>query len=115
MRAYFMLRQNGRAPLEDYLKKIKDKRQNAAIEAAIETLIESNGRIPRPLTAHVTGKIWELRTRLGNRVFYFIQQGNDIILLDGYTKKRNRIEKRMLTRIVNLYEEYLITKNKKLY
>lgn len=115
VKAYYFLKQNGRSPVEDYIRKIRELRQIASIQSAIEKLMKSDGRLPRPHAAHVEGKIWELRTRFGNRVFYFIQQGSDIILLDGYTKKRDRIEPRVLARVRNLYAEYLLTKKRKLY
>lgn len=115
MKAYFFLRQNGRSPVEEYLKTINDLRQVAAIQAVIEKIVQAEGRLPRQYSAHVEGKIWELRTRFGNRVFYCIMDGSALILLDGYTKKRDRIELRVLAKVRGLYQEYLITKNRKPY
>ncbi len=115
VRAYYFIKQNGRSPVEAYLKTLNDLRQIASIQAVIERLIQAGGRLPRPIAAQVKGKIWELRTRFGNRVFYFIQEGSEIILLDGYTKKRDRIELRVLNRITNLYAEYMLTRNRKAY
>ena len=115
IKVYYFIRENGRAPVEEYLKTISDLRQIAAIQAVIEKLIAYSGRLPRPHAAHIAGKIWELRTRFGNRIFYFIHDGPAIILLDGHTKKRNRIETRVLVRVQKLYKEYLTTKNRKLY
>jgi putative component of toxin-antitoxin plasmid stabilization module len=110
IRAYYFIRENGRAPFKEYLKTITDQRQLAAIQAVIEKLIVCDGRLPRPYAAHVERKIWELRTRFGNRVFYFIKEGPAIILLDGHTKKRDRIELRVLSRIRRLYAECIATK-----
>jgi putative component of toxin-antitoxin plasmid stabilization module len=115
MQAYYFLRQNGRSPLEEYLESINDLRQVAAINALVDKLIQLNGRLPRPYAAHVEGKIWELRTRFGNRVFYFSLDIDAVILLDGYTKKRDRIEPRVLAKIHGLYKEYLMTRNRKPY
>ena len=115
IRVFYFLRQNNRSPVEEYLVTINDRRQIAAIQAVIEKLVENNGRLPRPNAAHVDGKIWELRTRFGNRIFYCIQDGADIILLGGCTKKRDQIETRVLERMKNLYEEYLWEKKRKLY
>lgn len=109
------MRENGRSPFEEYLKSMNDLRQVAAIDKAIERLIQMNGRLSAPITKHVEGKIWEIRTRFGNRVFYFIQDGADIILLDGYAKKRDRIEVRVLERVRNLYQEYMLMKLRKPY
>lgn len=115
VKAYFFLRQNGRCPVDEYLKSINDQRRLAAIQKAIERLMEWNGRLPEPIAKHVEGKIWELRTRFGSRVFYFIQQGPIIIFLDGYTNKRDRIEPYILARVRNLYREYLAVGNRKPY
>lgn len=114
-RVFFFVRQNGRSPVEEYLKTIGDHRQLAAIQKAIERLVQWGRRLPEPIAKHVEGKIWELRTRFGNRVFYFIQEHDVIILLDGYTKKRDRIEQHVLDRVRNLYHEYLMTGKRKLY
>ena len=113
---YYFVRENGDVPVEEYLNTLKsDLRQIAAIQAVIEKLVACNGRLPRPHAAHVEGKIWELRTRFGNRIFYFIHDGPTIILLDGYTKKQDRIETRILEQVRQLYEEYKATKKRKLF
>ncbi|MEK7636926.1 MAG: type II toxin-antitoxin system RelE/ParE family toxin [Patescibacteria group bacterium] len=114
IKVYFFVRENGAVPVEDYLESLNNEpRQVAAVQAVIEKLVALNGRMPRPHAAHVGGKIWELRTRFGNRVFYFIHNGPAIILLDGYTKKRDRIDAHTLDRVRRLYDEYQITKKRK--
>lgn len=110
IKAFYFVRANGRVPVEEYLKTINNQRQLATVQAVIEKLTTCGGRLPRPHAAHVDGKIWELRTRFGNRIFYFIRKGPVIILLDGHTKKRDKIEKRVLLRICGLYKEYIVTK-----
>ena len=114
-RAYIFLKSNGRSPYEDYLRSIVSKREIAYIHATIDKLIQYDGVLPSPYAKKVREKIWELRSPLGNRIFYFVDTGREIILLDGYTKKRNRIEARVLERIWNLYQEYLLTHNRKAY
>lgn len=105
---YFYLRQNGRAPVQDYVHSIADHRHVAAIQKTIERLALYNGRLPYPIVKHVEGKIWELRTRFGGRIF-FCFDGPDIILLDGYTKKQDRIERSILERTRNIHRDYLRT------
>lgn len=113
--AYLYLKSNGRSPLEKYLQTINSKRELAFIKAAIDRLIINNGVLPMPYAKKVDDKIWELRSNLGNRVFYFIASGREIILLDGYTKKRDRIEPRVINRVWNMYREYLLTNKRKPY
>jgi putative component of toxin-antitoxin plasmid stabilization module len=114
-RAFLFTRRNGRAPFTEYVQSLTDARQIGSIKAVVDKLIQHNGRLPRPYSAHVEGKLWELRTRHGNRAFYFIESGPDIILLDGYTKKRDRIEPRILEHIRSLHAEYLIIRNRTPY
>jgi hypothetical protein len=114
-RAYLYLKSNGRSPLEEYLRTINSKRELAYIKAAIDRLITNNGVLPMPYAKKVDDKIWELRSNLGNRVFYFIATGREIILLDGYTKKRDRIEPRVIWRVRNMYQEYQMTIKRKPY
>ncbi len=115
VRAYLFLKSSGRSPFEKYVQSITSKREKAYIEATIDKLIESDGELPSPYAKKVRDKVWELRSPLGNRIFYFIDTGKEIIILDGYTKKRDRIEAHVLDRIWNMYQEYLITHNREPY
>ncbi|MFA5134528.1 MAG: type II toxin-antitoxin system RelE/ParE family toxin [Patescibacteria group bacterium] len=115
IKAYYFVRQNGRAPVEEYVRSINSKREIAYIQAAIDKLIKYEGRLPLPYAKKIRDKVWELRSPLGNRVFYFIDTGQEIILLDGHTKKRDRIEPRILNRVLNHYREYQATRNRKPY
>jgi len=115
IKTFLFLKSSGRCPLEDYLCSISSKREVAYIHAVIDKLIQHGGKLPLPYAKKVQKKIWELRSPLGNRVFYFIDTGSEIILLDGYTKKTNRIAPRILKRVMNMYREYLITRHRKPY
>lgn len=110
-KVYYFLRGNGRSPVEEYLESVSDHRQLAAIYKTITRLQQWGPDLPEPIAKHLEGKLWELRTRFGNRIFYCLGGHRDIILLDGHTKKRDRLEPRVLDRVRNLYQEYLITKN----
>jgi hypothetical protein len=114
-RAFLFLKQNGWSPLEEYLRTITTHREIAHIHGLIERLITQHGILPRPYAKKVRDKIWELRSPLGNRVFYVVVAGREIILLDGYTKKRDRIEAHVLNRVWNMYQEYELTKHRKAY
>jgi len=115
VKAYYFLKSSGRCPLEEYIRSLNLKRDAAYIHATIDKLIQHNGQLPSPYAKKVRDKVWELRSPLGNRVFYFIDMGREIILLDGYTKKTNRIAPRVLKRVINMYREYLIVRHRKPY
>ncbi len=109
-KAYYYLKQSGRVPLEEYLENLKDKRLEAHIKALIDRLIEKECRLPWPFIKHIWEKIYELRLEHHNarsRIFYFIFEKGKIILLDGYTKKSQKIPHKVLSRIQNHYLDYL--------
>ena len=87
----------------------------ARMVALIEKLREENGQLPYPHAKHVEKKIWELRATYGGRVFYFIALGKKIVLLDGITKKTNRIPKTDLDKIREYYQDYSQNQREKSY
>lgn len=111
----YYLKSNKRAPAEEYLKGLKNKRDIARMVALIEKLREDNGRLPYPHAKNVEKKIWELRATFGGRVFYFITIGKKIVLLDGATKKANRIPNKDLKKIREYYQDYLQNHYEKSY
>lgn len=113
-RLFYFVRGNGRAPVEEYLTVVSDDRQLAAIYQTILRLQQWGWQLPEPIAKHVDGKIWELRTRFGNRIFYALD-GHDIILLDGHTKKRDRLERYVLERVRDHYQTYVVTQQRKPY
>ncbi len=115
-KAYLFERQNGRCPVQEYLESIVDDREYARVIAVIDKIIETDGLIPKEFTKKLTGtSFWEIRTRPGNRVFYITTSRNTIVMLDGYTKKSDRIESRVLKKLNGLYDEYLMTKRVREY
>ena len=117
-KAYYYLKSNGKSPLEEYLRKIKDIRLLIAIEVLINRLIDSGCNLPSPFIKSVTEKIYELRlSRKQNqcRIFYFLVEKKKIILLGGFTKKTNKIPTRILKNIKHYYSDYLIHKNERIY
>ncbi|MFH0820452.1 MAG: type II toxin-antitoxin system RelE/ParE family toxin [Candidatus Peregrinibacteria bacterium] len=109
-KAYYYLKPSGRAPLAEYLKEFKDKRTIAVIFKFIVRLISSECQLPSNFVKPVVEKIYELRICYhGNhyRIFYFIRERGKVILLDGYTKKTNKIPSRILKRVQNYYFDYL--------
>lgn len=114
--AYYYLKQSNRSPLEEYLETIKDKPTLAKIYRLICRLIETNCNLPYEFSRPVTGKIYELRLNTGgkqHRIFYFLPEKEKIILLNGYTKKTQKIPKHILKATLNHYKNYLTFHNEK--
>ncbi len=109
-KAYYYLKSSGRAPLAEYLKGLKEKQAVSDIIFAIVRLREEKCQLPPPFIKHVWKKVYELRLqhqRSQYRIFYFIYLQGKVILLDGYTKKTNKIPRRILKRVQCYYFDYL--------
>lgn len=48
--------------------------------------------IGKPLADHIEGEIWEIRTRLDNRIarILFVIEGASVVLLHGFIKKTQK-------------------------
>ncbi|MBU1083174.1 type II toxin-antitoxin system RelE/ParE family toxin [Patescibacteria group bacterium] len=109
IKAVFYVKSGGKAPVEEYLKGLKNKNDLAKVVALIDKLLEEEGKLPAPHAKKVVDKIWELRSHFGGRVFYFSQIGQKIVLLDGITKKTDKIAIHDLRRVKGYYQDYQIT------
>ncbi|MBU1778539.1 type II toxin-antitoxin system RelE/ParE family toxin, partial [Patescibacteria group bacterium] len=49
------------------------------------------------------------------RIFYFIFDGQKIILLHGFSKKTNKTPQKEINKAINYYNNYLANLNDKLY
>lgn len=93
---------SGKAPVEEYVDSL-DVRDQARVIRKLELLEEFGATLSLPHVKKVRGKIWELRCD-GVRIFYALFGEQHILLLHGFTKKRQQIpnreirtaEKRML-------------------
>lgn len=116
--AFYYLKANGKSPLEAYFTKFKQKNELTDIKAHIHYLIDQKCNLPPPYIKHIWQKIYELRFKtIGGqqRIFYFIRTEQKVILLDGYTKKTNKIPSRILRRVKKYYIDYLNTNHEKTY
>lgn len=115
MKAYLFLKSNGRSPLIEHFEATSDKLELASMRSAIVRLVTREGRLPYPYAERIDGKICALRTVQGNQSIYYFREADTIILLDGYKKKSQRIDRRMLQNIRNHYQEYLRTQHRAIY
>jgi phage-related protein len=88
--AAFFRTETGREPVREWLKDLpKDERR--IIGGDIMT-VQFRGPLGMPLVDHLGSGIWEIRSRLPNRIartLFFVHTG-EIILLHGFIKKTKK-------------------------
>jgi phage-related protein len=88
--AVFFRTETGREPVREWLKDLgKDERK--IIGEDIMT-VQFRWPLGMPLVDHLGSGIWEIRSRLANRIartLFFVHQG-EIILLHGFIKKTRK-------------------------
>lgn len=77
-------------PVREWLKSLS-REDRRAIGIDIQT-VQFSWPIGKPLADHVEGEIWEIRTRLDNRIarILFVIDGASVVLLHGFIKKTQK-------------------------
>ena len=105
-------KENGEIPVLEYLLTLNPKfRAKAFME--IE-LLEKHGTFLRePYTKSIKGSrykdLYELRVKFSSdisRIFYFTYNAGTFVLLNGFTKKTNKIPKSELERALRYKQDY---------
>ncbi len=85
----------------------KDARiQYKQLARYIELLQENGTNLPKEITKHIEGDIWELRPG-NNRVFYFFYTNNTYVLLHHFRKKSQKTPRREIDKAVAEMIDYL--------
>lgn len=91
--ARFFRTDSGTEPVREWLKELAatDRR---AVGEDIRT-VQFGWPLGMPLVAHLDSGIWEVRTRLSNRIarVLFVLDGNVMVLLHGFIKKEQKTPK----------------------
>ena len=94
--------ENGRCPVKEFLKSVykQELKYSASMQTyldALEMYGEKINNYHSNAIKHLEGDIWELRP-YGNRVlFFFFQDKDHIVLLDGHKKSvKNKIVQRCI-------------------
>ncbi len=98
---------------KSYFQKFFDK-QNKKTKAKIVwtlELIEEHKRIPETYLKHLenTDGLYEVRVKQGSnifRIFCFFDQGQLIILANGFQKKSKKTPQKEIKRAIKIKEEY---------
>lgn len=74
------------------------KEASAHAYQLLEEIEEKGFDASRVAFRHIEGKLWELKMTLpkagGYRIFYFVVQGDSLLVLHGYAKKSQKAPKR---------------------
>ncbi|MBO5608842.1 MAG: type II toxin-antitoxin system RelE/ParE family toxin [Eubacterium sp.] len=108
---------NGKSEIKDYLDLLleqsssnKDSRiQYKQMVRYIELLSENGTQLPKEVTKHLDGEIWELRPG-NNRVLYFFYTNNTYVLLHHFRKKTQKTPRREIERALLEMNDYLARK-----
>ncbi len=95
--------------------------QNEKVQEKIEyvlKLVKQTDRIPKKFFKHLssTNNLYEIRIEYQSniyRIFCFFDDGNLIILLNGFQKKTRKTPKREIEQAESLKKEYFNEKNKR--
>ena len=90
--AFFFKSGSGDEPVRDWLKGLsKEDRQSIGEDIAY---VQYKWPIGKPRVDHLRGSIWEVRSKIGNRiarVLFAVEQSN-MILLHGFVKKTQQTD-----------------------
>ena len=99
---------------EDFLLALDIRTQNKIHK--IISLLETTDRIPSNYLKLISGTrgLYEARVQLGSniwRIFCFFDEGNLVVLLNGFTKKTQRTPKSEIDKAKSLMRTYYLEKN----
>ena len=90
LRAIFYATSASREPVREWLKGLDaDERKLIGTDIAY---VQFKWPLGKPRVDHLRGPIWEIRTRLRNRIarVLFVVDGDELILLHGFVKQTQK-------------------------
>ncbi|NOU22719.1 MAG: type II toxin-antitoxin system RelE/ParE family toxin [Methyloglobulus sp.] len=86
----FFKTESGNEPVREWLKELPGQ-DRKTIGEDIKT-VQFGWPMGMPLVDHIEGDIWEVRSKLGNRIarVLFALDGSTMVLLHGFIKKTNK-------------------------
>jgi phage-related protein len=98
---------------KDYFSEFFSKQRQKVKDKIIWTfdLIEELQRVPEPYLKHLenTDGLYEIRIQLGSdifRIFSFFDQGQLVVLANGFQKKTQKTPKKEIDKALRIKEEY---------
>jgi phage-related protein len=90
LRAVFYASGSGREPVREWLKALdSDERKLIGTDIAY---VQFKWPLGKPRVDHLRGPIWEIRTRLRNRIarVLFVVSDEELVLLHGFVKQTQK-------------------------
>jgi len=90
LQAVFFKSGSGREPVRDWLMSMtKNERRQVGTDIAY---VQFKWPIGKPRVDHLRGSVWEVRSRLENRIarVLFVIAGSEMVLLHGFVKKTQK-------------------------
>src|ERR1700682_2897070 len=90
LRAVFYASSTHREPVREWLKALK--RDEGKLIGTDIAYVQFKWPLGKPRVDHLRGPIWEIRTRLRNRIarVLFVVSGDELILLHGFIKQTQK-------------------------
>lgn len=105
-------KQNGKVPVEDFLKSLHVKTQAKALRD-IDLLGKYGNNLHEPYVKYLKGNdcknLYELRIKFSHdncRIFYFTHVNNNYVLLHGFLKKTMKTPQKELNKAISYMEDY---------
>ena len=106
-------KEDGTIPVVKYIESLDNEKLKAKVLWEIDLLEKYGFDLKKPYVDSIKGKyynkLFELRIKFSNnisRIFYFCATNNTFVLLNGYTKKSNKTDKKELNRAIEFMKDY---------
>ena len=96
----------------DFIETLSDKVVEK-IEYGL-SLLESQDRVSKKFVKYMRDEVYELRTEYESniyRVFFIFDNGNIVVLFNGFQKKSQKTPQNELNKAIKLKEEYYASKS----
>ena len=92
---------------EAFMQKLSEKEQEKVQYGLL--LLKTQGRLPKKFVKLIRDGIYELRTEYGGnifRVFFIFDDGNVVILFNGFQKKTQKTPEKEINKAIQLKKEF---------
>ena len=96
---------------ESFMQNLSEKEQEKVQYGLL--LLKTQGRVPKKFVKFIREGIYELRTEYGGniyRVFFIFDEGNIIVLFNGFQKKTQKTSHDEIEKAIKIKEAYYADK-----